>query len=102
MTVQLRAFSSDTVPDIDYTLVTKTPIETNQTLYNTTVTNVRDTLICVLNTYSTNSDIVRVINLPGFTVYQVFGILIAIFNMVLLCLSISKLDLSRALSITKF
>lgn len=41
-TVLIRAFPTDSVPSINYTLVTKTPTETNLLFYNTTVPVLRD------------------------------------------------------------
>ena len=40
--VEIRAFSTDTIPNINYTLVTKTPVETNKMFYNTTLNVLRD------------------------------------------------------------
>lgn len=94
-------FESDTLPEINYTLVTKTPVETNSTLHNQTLNSVRDDLICVLNDYSVSSDIVNIINRPGFTLYQVFGILIGIVNLILICVILSKLDIAKAFSLSK-
>lgn len=41
------------------------------------------------------------INSTGFTVYQVFGILLSIFNLILFCLSISKLDFPKIYFISR-
>ena len=59
--VHIRAFSSDSKPSINYTLVTKTPTETYQLFYNMTVPVLRDGYKCVLNDYSVRSDVAAVI-----------------------------------------
>lgn len=50
--IPIRAFTSDSMPNINYTLVTQTPSSTNSTFYNTTLNVLRDDYRCVLNDYS--------------------------------------------------
>jgi hypothetical protein len=94
----VRAFSSDTTPTISYELVTKTPTQTNLTFYNTTLSVVRDDYACVLNTYSVDSNVVMFLTSGAFTAYGVFGFLFAIFNILIACLFISRMDIVKTCS----
>jgi hypothetical protein len=81
--------------------VTKTPDETYKLFYNKTLDVLRDDYKCVLNDYSVQSDVVKVINSQNFIAYQVFGILFAIFNLIIFCLSLSKMDFPKVFFISR-
>lgn len=99
--VYIRAFATDYAPEIEYNLVTKTPTETSKLFYNQTLEVLRDNYRCVLNDYSVESDVVEVINQSGFTAYQVFGILLSLINLIVFCVSLSKMDFPKVFFISK-
>lgn len=63
--------------------------------YNTTLTVLRDKYKCVLNDYSVGSNVVNIIKSSGFGAYQVFGFLMALANIIIVCLVIAKMDLCK-------
>ena len=70
--------------------------------YNTTVPVLRDDYKCVLNDYSVRSDVAAVIKKEGFVAYQVIGFLVAIINMLLMCLVIARYDICKVCQVTNF
>lgn len=70
--------------------------------YNTTVPVLRDDYKCVLNDYSVRSDVASVIKKEGFVAYQVIGFLVAIINMLLMCLVIARYDICKVCQVTNF
>ena len=70
--------------------------------YNTTVPVLRDNYKCVLNDYSVKSDVAQIIKSQGFVAYQVFGFLIALFNIIIVCVVIARHDLCKVCHVTNF
>lgn len=89
-------------PTINFTAVTRTPLETYNSLNNQTLTYIRDIERCVTNDYNNDSNVYQVISSGSFGTYQAFGFIIVIINLILLCLSLAKFDLPKALSMTSF
>lgn len=100
--VQIRAFATDSSPNINYTLISTTPSETHKIFYNTTLPVLRDEYRCVLNDYSVRSNVNKVIKSSGFVAYEVFGILFAIFHIISMCIVIGRMDLCKACSLSDF
>jgi hypothetical protein len=67
--IEIRAFPSDPVPNINYTLLTKEPLLAQKTFYNRTLNILRDDYKCVLNDYSVESDVIGVIQSQGFVAF---------------------------------
>jgi hypothetical protein len=98
----LRSDSVTTTPTINFTAVTRTPLDTYNSLNNQTLTYIRDIEKCVTNDYNNNSNVYQIISSGSFGTYQAFGFIIVIINLILLCLSLAKFDLPKALSMTQF
>ena len=101
-TVFLLTDSLSTTPTINFTLVTRTPLQTYLSLNNHTLTYVRDSVQCVTNDYNMGSNVMGIISGGSFSNYEAFGFIIIIFNLILIFLVLSKLDLPKACSLTKF
>lgn len=102
LVIPIRAFSSDPVPNINYTLVTTTPTDTYTMFHNCTLPLLRDQYRCVLNDYSVRSNVTAVIQSGGFVAYEVVGILFAILHLIIICVAIGRLDLCKACSLCDF
>ena len=89
------------VSTINFTIVTKNHNEAS-VYNNSTLSMVRDTLRCVTNDYGSNSDVLEVINSISFVVYQTFGIIIVIVNLMVVAFALSKLDFAKAITLTGF
>lgn len=100
--IYLKSNSQATTPTINFTLVTKNPLEAYNLLNNQTLSYVRDTIQCVTNDYSVGSNVLEVITSSSFGTYQAFGFLLVIINLLLLCLVLAKLDLPKVMSLVQF
>lgn len=90
------------VATINFTLVTTTPSAAYYQLNNQTLSYVRDTIMCTTNTYWVNSNILSIIQSSGFGTYQAIGIVFVIFNLIMICVVLSKLDFPKALQYCQF
>ncbi len=70
--------------------------------YNTTVPVLRDEFKCVLNDYSVKSNVTNIIKTQGFVAYQVIGFLIAVINILIVCIVIARYDLCKVCHVTNF
>jgi hypothetical protein len=100
--VLLRTSDQSVTPSINYTVVTRSPYDAYRGLNNNTITYVRNTVGCAINSYYVNSDVLAVLQSPNFATYQAFGILIAIINLFLVCFTLAKLDFAKALQSCEF
>lgn len=91
-----------TIATINFTSVTKDPQTAYQQLNNKTLLYVRDTVMCTTNTYWVDSNILQIIQSSGFGAYQAFGIILALFNLIMICVVLAKLDLPKALQCCQF
>jgi hypothetical protein len=98
----LRSDSLSSTPTINFTSVTRSPLETYDSLNNQTLSYVRDVVKCVTNDYNNHSDVAQILSSGSFGTYQAFGFIFVIVNILVLCLYLAKLDLPKALSMTQF
>lgn len=82
--------------------MTKDPSTAYSQLNNKTLLYVRDTVTCTTNTYWVDSNILSIIQSSAFGAYQAIGIILAIFNLVMLCVVMAKLDFPKALQSCQF
>lgn len=100
--VQIRGLATDSVPNINFTLITSNSQAAALLFYNQTLIQVRDRYKCVVNDYAVKSNVLAIINSAGFTAYQLFAYIFAFLNLGILLLALAKMDLPKAVSLTKF